>query len=474
MKKTIIITILVLALIAAAVLGFQYSMHAKGNACVQSGAYEAAAEYYAKDYLFSKGMVEESLKLAGLDYLAKDQYKKAIKLLEEYGPELKDELCQAYCGLAQSMIATEPQEAMEIMNKQNPSANTQALVNTVRVEIAQYYLTNLAYDDALTAAETVTDPAFAGVQEIKNEVYYTKAMEALDAMFALEERDTIKTTACLQDILATLECCVDDPRTAPFTDLINPLLEGRYEEAVNPAFALAAEYPAYTTDQWLMIFREMMPYDAYANWQDQLVNQQRIFGMFGQRDDTLTGSNMKATITELVDAKGTACYAVTEFDLDIPNYGDVKTALNSVGSNPNGKILILREYWGERDGAPAGTSQKQKRLAVCGDLMNCMPEKYYPTNLDEVAYVILISYDYKVTGTYLGNMGRVISGYQENGFVTVYSMPGMNAIYNSGTQKGEKLGNRVTMSNNRVLSGGRPMLGSYVVTALETIEQKMN
>ena len=71
-------------------------------------------------------------------------------------------------------------------------------------------------------------------------------------------------------------------------------------------------------------------------------------------------------------------------------------------------------------------------------------------------------------------MGRVISGYQENGFVTVYSMPGMNAIYNSGTQKGEKLGNRVTMSNNRVLSGGRPMLGSYMVKALETIEQKMN
>ena len=173
MKKSTTTAILIIVLIAVALFGFQYAMHTKGNQCVQAGAYEDAAAYYAKDRIFSKGLSEEAMAMAGLEYLNQGNYEKSIEILEAHRTGLEDALCQAYCGLARDMITDTPEEALTILNNQNPTANTQELVDTVRMEIARQYLSNLQYDEVLQAVEVAVAMTAAGDHGIPVR-YYTE------------------------------------------------------------------------------------------------------------------------------------------------------------------------------------------------------------------------------------------------------------------------------------------------------------
>lgn len=473
MKKKLVIALIVVVAIIVGVVGSQYAMHAKGNQCVQNGQFEQAAEYYAKDLLFSAGLPEEAMKMAGYDYLEKGEYKETIRVFEGLGG-FEDEICRANCGIAHSKATTHPEEALEILDGLNPSAATQAEVDSIRLEIAQFYLGNNMYDEALSVARDITDPSLEGVQEVKNEVFFTKGLEAVQSMFAAQVRDTDTTHAHCRKIADLMGNCVDDPRSAMYLDVLNPLLEERFEDAVNKVFPLVEEFSQYgTLEQWHEIFNELLPDEKFTDWEDQLANQQRILAMFGKRASSVTDSLMQETVTAVVDAKKTAFYDVYPSDIRVLPYETVEGVLKEMGSNPNGKILILKEFWDQQDNTKSDSKLRQRKLMVCGELMNRLPEELYPTSAADVEYVIVLSYDYTVTGTYMG-MGRVISGYQEKGTVKAYSLPGVKTVYNSGTQYGTKLGSNVKMSDNRVLTGGRPYMGSCVMTALETIASKMN
>ena len=475
MKKSTTTAILIIVLIAVALFGFQYAMHTKGNQCVQAGAYEDAATYYAKDRIFSKGLSEEAMAMAGLEYLNQGNYEKSIEILEAHRTGLEDALCQAYCGLARDMITDTPEEALTILNNQNPTANTQELVDTVRMEIARQYLSNLQYDEVLQAVETISDASFSGLQELKSEAYFYKAMLIVQDLLERWDRSLDSTKADCEEILQLLENCVGDSRAEDFTDVLAPLVEGNFEEAAKAVPTLVKDYPSICeTSQWLTVFRDLMPDTAYTDWKDQLVNQQRIFSLIGDQDTAFPSWTMNLVISMQVDKTGTACYDVFDSDLEILPYVEPKDLPKTLGSNPNGKVLIVRDYWGEADGVSAASSLKQKRLAVYGELMNYLPSELYPSSMEEIEYVIVISYDYNITGTYSG-VGRIISGYQETGTVTVYAAPSGKVIYKSPVQKGPKLGNSVTMGkNDRVLSGGRPMLGEYVQKAMETVASRIN
>ena len=131
--------------------------------------------------------------------------------------------------------------------------------------------------------------------------------------------------------------------------------------------------------------------------------------------------------------------------------------------DPDGKVLIVAEY--------RMFSSNNLDRKVLWDLMGELPDAYYPKSLDEVEYVILLSYDYEVEGYYFGGLTSC-SALRENGKVSVISLPGRKTIYDSPVKEGWNPPESFVTSSTSSQSwnsGGAPGLQNYLLAGLAEI-----
>ena len=141
-----------------------------------------------------------------------------------------------------------------------------------------------------------------------------------------------------------------------------------------------------------------------------------------------------------------------------------ESIISMCGSNPNGKILIITENMGYSVSSPT------KYCAIDLEAMSFLPEKYYPDSLDEVEYVIILEFNYKIDGTYWGSGGS--KGIQESAVLSLYQLPKNRRLYTSGKKTGPSSPFTITVYNgiyHSCYSGGKPDILQYASKAFEKI-----
>lgn len=105
-------------------------------------------------------------------------------------------------------------------------------------------------------------------------------------------------------------------------------------------------------------------------------------------------------------------FSISNYDGNpILSESERKNLPNLIGTNPNGKILILNKRNDFRE--------KAKKLDIFLKIMDELPEEYYPEYYSEVEYIILVENTYKQTGTYTSGAKRL----KETAKMTVYHVP---------------------------------------------------
>jgi hypothetical protein len=165
---------------------------------------------------------------------------------------------------------------------------------------------------------------------------------------------------------------------------------------------------------------------------------------------------------EILDTTGSAMKKLPENDQEAP-IANPQTIYNTYGKNPNGKIMIVKECH------KYSTGTALPSYAVSFELMQHLPLEYSPRSIDEVAYVILVSYDYRKdpAGDYFGSTRAI----QETAKITVYSLEKGKEIYKSSNIYGANAPTIFYYSGNppEYKSGGRPQVGDAFIKALEKI-----
>ena len=138
---------------------------------------------------------------------------------------------------------------------------------------------------------------------------------------------------------------------------------------------------------------------------------------------------------------------------------DLKNFYTQCGKDPQGKILIIVE----RHDYP----EHNASYAVLFDFENALPAKYYPSSLDEVEYIVLVSFDYQKTGNYMNSTVAL----REFAEVRVIRLPYQNQMYRSQRINGDSAPYSFMYSGNPPAwkSGDAPDMGSEIEAALSVI-----
>lgn len=158
-------------------------------------------------------------------------------------------------------------------------------------------------------------------------------------------------------------------------------------------------------------------------------------------------------------------------ELDDVSYSDYEKHIISVsqklsqfykscGSAPEGKILILRQ-------------KSSKSLSIALNMMQELPYEYFPENLNQVEYVVLLDYSSNRVGSY-SSWGSSIPALKEKGIVRVLHMPKQKQLYSSGIIYGKAPPTITSISMfTSSVSGGAPDLTEKICEALKVIDANL-
>jgi tetratricopeptide (TPR) repeat protein len=157
-------------------------------------------------------------------------------------------------------------------------------------------------------------------------------------------------------------------------------------------------------------------------------------------------------------------------DLNADTSIEITDTLNDLykqcGTDPQGKILVLRK----------AKELYDESLTIALEMMQQLPYEYFPEDLSQVEYIILLDYSFWKTGYYNNFWGGRIHAVKEQCTVKVLQMPTRQQIYSGGTLTGgdPPQSIRVGMNNNpSFVSGGAPKLDEKLTGALKAIETKI-
>lgn len=178
-----------------------------------------------------------------------------------------------------------------------------------------------------------------------------------------------------------------------YSEILKLVRTEDYYEAAKLAAEAAELYPeTYALRNWNNLFRSLIDYSSMDNGMvfDEWLYQEAVIGWLDEYTDTLF---------ETIDAKALDEDHLTEFfcknyvgPLEDSNTYQCVDSLEGLkskcGSNPQGKVLVLRQQYDYPD--------RKAYCAVDKMLMRYMPPEMMPPSLDQVQYLLVYTYDNKL------------------------------------------------------------------------------
>lgn len=235
----------------------------------------------------------------------------------------------------------------------------------------------------------------------------------LDAL--LNERDCILAATLAKE-------AVDNGKTEISADDWKAIVTGFLPEASDDLNEIL------TTDAVEVVFREGMP----PSEREQLLKNSVPTG---DLIEGFTGRESGYFVIESADALRGGLYG-------------------RIGTQPNGKVLIVVKR-----------SSTENACAVSRRLMKALPLSLYPQALDEVEYLVLLSYGKTLRGNYTGK--GMVSAYQEYASVTVTRIGDGSVVYSSPRIDGKEPPKSIDYTTRPSwVSGGAPDMGEELCRAL--------
>lgn len=317
-------------------------------------------------------------------------------------------------------------------------------------------------DTLQDACKTLGDARLEAGAYTEASSYYSTAGSALKpqadyckALSVIEKAVTSNYAqiSSLQSASDYLETCGDIWETKAYRAIIMNLLEENYTNAAQAIQDLpeASKY-GISRDDWKKILSGILYGVKVDNLEDGLDILYARWLCNGKRytDEEFRKAldNGKSSIAELPETIG-----------DIP----VKQSeLKNYGGDPQGKVLVTRQFH---------SFEGSVTTAVSLDLMEYLPEKYLPTSLDQVEYVINIKYDYMKdpTGSYRGSTQALM----ETGVIEIKKRKTAVILYTSDEVRGGEAPTYATYYGDppAFLSGGKPDMSSTFIEVMAELEK---
>lgn len=439
-KKVVFILLALAVVIVLAIGGYLYVRYTDGVAAYENADYETAINILETVPFGKSVYVKASCKLAEQE-LSKDKYKRAYNILD---------------AVHSANITSEIRKASEECALSGDFDTALICVSLLSSQAREEQLAKLAQMMLEQGNQEQAD-IFLGKNGVEPGMMYSycQGLDRLDTAVFFDADDywLSKATPYFRN-------SGDYLKAQEFADFIDFVCNDQINEAIDLVIETAKDKDSAYFISWVL---QIMDYQTEGADLAHYLPMQYLF------------QSLKVAKaydpSDFEDLLGSKRGAATVGADDEPGKGEIRVAsLESVyelcGSEPAGKILIVNQY-------PLFINkymndEKKSVFAVSFELMQYLPIEYYPKSLDEVSYVIVLSYENWECGEY----DNGTSALQEYGMVYACSLETNEDIYESNYVFGPEPPNTYTITGTRspkFISGGRPKLYTQFIEGLEAV-----
>ena len=443
---------LIIALISAAavlvlVLGWCLLFHLQGNSRMKQADYPAAISAYQKDFLFGRGGAREALTKAGEEAFAANDFEAAIGYFERLGKNGRERWADAvYAYGVQLTEQGRPEEAIEVLGQIAEEERAIRQTDVARLAVAQKLYDQGNYQEAVAAAKEVSNPDNADPTPLLNAAYLRIAGGLLRS-----GRD--------EEAMTALDSCVDDAKAESNAEALRALLHGDLAAGARAA-TLALNYgnSELTREEWLTVLERHISSNLPSELKARL-DREAALAILGEPVQ-FGGSDYESRVEEMTDSQMVGAYE--GYDDEWHAFSSLDELYSQCGANPAGKILIVASRHSYPD--------RNETFAVRFDLMRLLPAERYPASLDEVEYVMVITYDFSKDGSYTNG---ITVGVRENARINAYRMPDKGHVQAGSSVSGPHSPDTIlVLTPPAYYSGGVPSITEEFVRILGKLLEK--
>ena len=406
-KRSKVLIIVLSSILAVVLLLFVWCSvnQILGGKYTEAGDFPAAVAAYQRNFLFGAEQENKALRLAGEAAFESADYQAATEYFRQMGADGEARLSDSICEYAKQLTKEGlPEEALVILEEIADEPRAKVEQAAAQLAIAQQLFENGAYNEAIAAAEKVDRSLNDELPSFLNKVYFA---------IANQER----AIGNYQAVLDAYNTCTNNPAAEANAELLSLLLAGDYyTAAVRANNMILSRTTNLTRSQWVDVFNGIMKQPDTSDI-DRFLLYGFVDATVTGRKDFDSGARYFPDFTTVGDSS-----RFPEGSCIVSSLSDL---YKQCGTNPQDKILVvvqLHDY-----------PNRETYQAIIPKSMASIPAAYYPSSLEEVGYIVLVSYDYTKVGAY----GNTIDALQLKASVNVLKMPSQKQVFSSGTLKGE-------------------------------------
>ncbi len=401
------------ALVIALPLLWCLIFHLQGESQMRREDYTGAMDAFSRDFLFGSDSYREATRMAGEQLFDAGDFVKAERYFRMLGDEgeSRGNDCIYERGV-QLLAEGEVQNAINTFRMIEGEERAARQIDAANLAIAWQFADAGYYEDAILMVETIKYPDTADPTQLLD-----LCCRSLGAQ-AMEEKD-------YQGALLQYDKCRQDAEAAGNAEILAAMLEGDYLNAAQ----MAREYQTSGQTDWDLEYWYELMEELMGNWEYSGPNEclpwlaAEVIMSNGPEmsdEELLAGiqrkvnTNSRVWSINLSSSDKWACVISSPEEL-----------ARQCGAAPQGKVLIVRQS--------RSFPNREVFCTISFEAMRVLPEELIPLSLDEVEYIVTLSYDYSRWGTY--SMGT--AALKENGRVKVIKLPGSVEIYSSSLLQGE-------------------------------------
>lgn len=424
-----------------------------GEEAFSEKRYIDAAGYFKKaGDLGNERWEDVQLVLGNEAYTSKD-YVLAIDYYEKAGSKGKESWSDAVFEEGLRLISVnDPENAIELFNKIKDQKRAKQQIGIAAMMSAQHLYDTNQFKEAIQKVETIEDTTLIHTEDFLNDAYY---------QYAIQQFRWGNYSGAFQSFKKTSHECA-----AVNEEILEMILQQKdYYSAAQKAIESVAESKTeIEIDSWRRAIIDRLGSYSVVDLNMNLRND-ATRALFRDEIDDLS------TLKESFEKNVPSDEFVGSFETSNNDYFIIQSMdalyngeYGTIGSNPNGKALIVVcRSIGSRD-----SSDDAQPYAVALKLMKSLPSRLYPASLEEVEYLIMISYGYVQQGVYGFGFPNILA-LQETGRIETFRLPRKNRIYNSPTVYGSQPPESVSynmFAPPDYKSGGAPNMGEVLYNAV--------
>ena len=419
------------------------------------GDYRSAAEYSEQIGEVGQELWTNSMLGLGEEAFSEKEYQKAAAYFEKAGEKGEKQWADAVYAEGMRLLAEGDAEgAIAYLQQIGDREDAKRQIGAAQMMLAQTLYERGDYERAISEVEAIEDRSLIETAAFLNDAYYRYGMQ----LFGQGQ---------FEKALDAFRKCSDHAFAEANAEILEQIL------VHNDLYEATRLVLAYTDAA-----KTEIPLET---WKSVIIPRLDAFSAVELNGNLKTGC-IKALLNqtselsrELLEQSVPQGEFVGSFEATTEDYFVLKSldglydgAYGSLGTQPAGKALIVVckaiGSWELQD--------KARPYSVALGLMNCLPVDLIPASLEEVEYIVLLTYGQTAEGYYDWAYG--IRALREDGKVEVLHLPDGEKVFQSETVSGEKP--PASISYNmfdapKYRSGGAPNMGEELFNALSAIRK---